>query len=47
VKLGFKRCVIPKSAQRRLTEPPAGLQLLGCRNLAEAIDVALVKQMGN
>lgn len=43
VKLGFKRCIIPKTAQRRLTEPPEGLALVGCRNLAEAIDVALIK----
>ena len=43
VKLGFKRCVIPKTAQRRLTEPPQGLTLIGCRTLAEAIDVALIK----
>jgi DNA repair protein RadA/Sms len=42
-KLGFKRCVIPKTAQRRLTEPPEGLELVGCRNLDEAIDVALIK----
>jgi len=43
LKLGFKRCVIPKSAQRRLTDPPKGLKLVGCRNVAEAIDVALIK----
>ena len=43
LKLGFKRCVIPKTAQRRLVEPPKGLELVGCRNLAEAIDVALIK----
>lgn len=43
MKLGFKRCVIPKTAQRRLTESPQGLELVGCRNLAEAIDVALIK----
>src|SRR5690606_38324308 len=44
VKLGFKRCVSPKTAQRRLTEPPQGLTLIGCRTLAEAIDVALIKR---
>ena len=44
VKLGFKRCVIPKSAQRRLTEPPKGLELVGCRNLAEAMKAALISK---
>lgn len=43
VKLGFKRCVIPKSATRRLTDPPKKLNIIGCRTLAEAIDVALIK----
>lgn len=42
VKLGFKRCVIPKSAVRRLTDPPKNLSIIGCRTLAEAIDVALI-----
>ena len=43
VKLGFKRCVIPKSATKRLTDPPKKLTIIGCRTLAEAIDVALIK----
>ena len=43
VKLGFKRCVVPRSAQRHLTATPDGLTLIGCRTLAEAIDVALLK----
>ncbi len=42
-KLGFKRCVVPRSAQKRLTAVPDGLTLIGCRTLAEAIDVALLK----
>lgn len=42
-KLGFKRCVVPKSAVRRLNETPEGMQVIGCRTLAEAIDVALLK----
>ena len=42
-KLGFKRCVVPRSAQKRLTATPKGLNLIGCRTLAEAIDVALLK----
>ncbi len=42
VKLGFKRCIVPKTAARRLTNAPKSLQLAGCRNLAEAIDAALL-----
>ncbi|RMG95965.1 MAG: DNA repair protein RadA [Chloroflexi bacterium] len=42
-KLGFRRCVVPRSTQRRLTNPPKGLEVIGCRSLAEAIEVALVK----
>jgi DNA repair protein RadA/Sms len=41
-KLGFKRCVIPQSAQRRLGEPPKGLTVIGSRTLAEAIETALL-----
>ncbi len=41
-KLGFKRCVVPHSAKRRLTETPKGLKVIGCRTLAEAIDVGLL-----
>lgn len=42
-KLGFKRCIIPKSAKKRLIDPPKGLTLLDCKSLSEAIDVALIK----
>ena len=42
VKLGFKRCIVPKTAVRRLTSTPKGLKLIGCRNLIEAIDAALL-----
>jgi DNA repair protein RadA/Sms len=42
VKLGFKRCVVPKTAVRRLANAPKGLKLVGCRNLVEAIDAALL-----
>ncbi len=43
LKLGFKRCVIPKTAVNRLTDPPKKLKIIGCRTLSEAIDVALIK----
>ncbi|MCP4357245.1 MAG: DNA repair protein RadA [Chloroflexi bacterium] len=42
-KLGFKRCLIPRSAQRRLSETPDKLTVTGCRTVAEAIDAALIK----
>lgn len=42
-KLGFKRCVVPKSALKKGSELPTDIQLIGCRTLAEAVDAALVK----
>lgn len=44
VKLGFKRCVIPRFALKRLTSTPEGLQVIGVRTLYEAIDTALIKK---
>lgn len=41
-KLGFKRCIIPKSAEKRLTDLPPNLTLIPCRTVAEAIDAALL-----
>lgn len=42
-KLGFKRCVVPRSMGRRKIEAPAGLEVLGCRTLKQALDTALMK----
>lgn len=42
-KLGFKRCVVPRSLGRRKIEAPAGLEVLGCRTLKQALDTALMK----
>ena len=42
-KLGFKRCVIPRSPGRRSFNLPDGLEAIACRSLREAIDVALLK----
>jgi DNA repair protein RadA/Sms len=40
-KLGFKRCVLPRSIQRAVgTEAP--LELLGARSMSEAVEIALV-----
>jgi DNA repair protein RadA/Sms len=41
-KLGFKRCLIPQSAGRRLADIPKGLSVIGGRTLAEAIESALL-----
>lgn len=41
-KLGFKRCLIPRSSGRRDVQIPDGLQTITCSNLSEAIDRALL-----
>jgi DNA repair protein RadA/Sms len=44
-KLGFRRCLVPKSIRKQRTESaPAGLDIIGARSLGEAIDVALGKK---
>jgi len=40
-KLGFRRCVVPRSSHKQKINTPDGLELIGCRTLAEAIKVAL------
>lgn len=39
-RLGFTRCILPKTA-RKVERPPEALQLLPVRSLGEALDVAL------
>jgi DNA repair protein RadA/Sms len=41
-KLGFKRCVIPRSPGRRTFNLPDGLEIVACRSLQEAADAALL-----
>ena len=41
-KLGFRRCVVPRSSQKHKNEFPEGLEVIGCRTLAEAISMALL-----
>ena len=41
-KLGFTRVLIPKTAARKLDQPPPGLEILGARTLREALEMALV-----
>ena len=40
-KLGFKRCIIPRSLQRAVLETPP-LELMAARSIAEAVDLALL-----
>jgi len=42
-KLGFKRCVVPRTRQMKSTAVPQGLQIIECRTLQEAVEIALVK----
>ena len=42
-KLGFKRCVIPRSRQLRNGASSRGLEILACRTLQEAVDLALIR----
>lgn len=42
LKLGFKRCVVPRPTQKNAGDFPAGLEVIGCRTLHEAIQVGLL-----
>jgi DNA repair protein RadA/Sms len=42
-KLGFRRCVVPRTRQLRPEIVPAGLEIIGCRTLFEAIEAALLR----
>lgn len=42
-KLGFKRCVIPRTRQMKSGSAPQGLEIIPCRTLQEAVDVALIR----
>jgi DNA repair protein RadA/Sms len=41
-KLGFKRCVVPRPTHKQKVPLPPGLEIIGCRTLAEAIQAALL-----
>ncbi len=41
-KLGFKRCVVPRTPGRHLEDAPDGLEIIGCRSLAQVLDVGLI-----
>ncbi len=38
-RLGFTECVLPKSCIKQITNKPAGIELIGVRNLKEALSV--------
>ena len=40
-KLGFRRCLVPKGLRKPHDSAPAGLDIIGARSLAEAIEAAL------
>jgi DNA repair protein RadA/Sms len=42
-KLGFRRCLVPRSSQRVKVTPPDNLEIIHCRTLSEALDMALLK----
>lgn len=42
-KLGFGRCIIPRSPRQRSFNTPKGFEIVVCRTLREAIDSALLK----
>ncbi len=41
-KLGFGRCIIPRSPRQRKFDTPKGFEVVPCRTLREAIDAALL-----
>ncbi len=41
-KLGFRRCLVPRSRQLKDSKTPAGLEIIQCRTLYEAVEAALV-----
>lgn len=42
-KLGFRRCVVPRSAGRQPGNYPQQVEVIGCRSLPEVIDLALIR----
>lgn len=44
VKLGFKRCVMPLQIGKKSLNKPAGLQIIECRSLRDALDAGLLKE---
>lgn len=38
-RLGFNECILPKSSLKQITDVPKGINLIGVRNIKEAIDL--------
>jgi DNA repair protein RadA/Sms len=45
-KLGFSRCIVPRTVRQPADGYPAGIQVIGARSLREAIEHALLPQNG-
>ena len=45
-KLGFGRCIVPRTVRQPADGYPAGIQVIGARSLSEAIEHALLPQNG-
>jgi DNA repair protein RadA/Sms len=41
-KLGFRRCLVPRSTARSMRDAPEGLQVIGCSTLRDALGEALM-----
>jgi DNA repair protein RadA/Sms len=41
-KLGFRRCIVPRSTARKMRDTPEGLEVIGCRTLRDALGEALM-----
>ena len=38
-RLGFEKCIVPKSCLKQLTNIPSGIEIIGVSNLSEAISI--------
>ena len=43
-KLGFRRCIVPKTVRQPANGYPAGIEILKARSLREAVELALIHQ---
>jgi DNA repair protein RadA/Sms len=41
-KLGFRRCIVPRSTARKMRDAPEGLEVIGCQTLRDALGEALM-----
>ena len=46
-KLGFRRCLVPRGAKKIVGKIPAGVEVIACASLAEALSKALITQKLN